>query len=217
MKATLALMLKAPLEGQVKTRLALEIGDKRAVSAYRRMVEYLVDAVGRESPMEIHVAPAGAIEGMRDWLGESYSYFPQSGGDLGRRLISAGRASFRRGAEGVIFLGGDCPYVSRQTIAKAERALVRKDVVVGPALDGGYYLLGIRKWESGIFAGIHWGTDRVLAQTRDRLGALGLSFHQLEALEDVDDGETWKRAEAFLNRVATAPTRAAITRSNGSR
>ena len=202
---TLCLMLKAPRAGEVKTRLAREIGAERAAEIYRRLVEWQLASIPAHWRVEIHFTPAGARDEMRSWLGApgNAQFFPQSDGDLGTRLKAAIGGAFTRTAGFVICIGGDCPALDRTKLCAAAGALAAHEAVAMPALDGGYVLIGLAAPNLFLFDGIAWSTPQVLAQTRAQAERHGLALHiASEALEDVDDLESLRRAEkhyAFLS------------------
>tara|TARA_Y100000588_G_scaffold394957_1_gene518657 strand:- start:7654 stop:8265 length:612 start_codon:yes stop_codon:yes gene_type:complete len=197
-KSTILLILKAPELGRVKTRLAEKIGEVQALSAYQKMTEKLFDCLAPYAPFEIHFSPGSARNLMELWLGPNHPYFPQVKGDLGHRMRTAVRGALDRGAESVILLGGDCPYVSLPLLLRASNSLEIHDVVVGPSLDGGYYLLGMNQLQSKLFVNIPWSTSNVLPITLKRIKSMGLTSEVLEPLEDVDDLSSWIRAEPLL-------------------
>jgi rSAM/selenodomain-associated transferase 1 len=137
------LFARAPHAGRVKTRLAREIGAARALSAYRAMGRRVSEAVAARYPLTIWYTPADAGAAMRDWLGP-HRLRPQGAGDLGARLAGAFAEHFAEGPGPVIAIGADAPAVDAAVIADAERALQTHDVALGPARDGGYYLIGLR-------------------------------------------------------------------------
>jgi uncharacterized protein len=197
-----ALLLKTPREGEVKTRLARSIGADRATRIYRALVEHQLAQIPQTWQTAIHYTPSDTGDEMRSWLARfsrnRYQFVPQPNGDLGSRLISAMDHGFASGADLVFFLGGDCPGLTRSYLKEAEAALVEMDMIVAPALDGGYVLLGLRKSISSIFQEIQWSSETVLAETLRRAIDAGLSFHCLAPLEDVDDFESYERQRALL-------------------
>lgn len=199
---TLCLMLKAPRAGLVKTRLARDIGDAAALAAYRCLVERQVSAIPGDWHLEVHFTPDDGAGEMRRWLQPlrrgTIDFFPQIAGDLGARLTAALRGAFERGAHGVLFAGGDCPALDSHALGAAASGLLRSDVVLIPALDGGYVLIGLRRCMPGVFDNIQWSTASVLRETLERIGALGITSELLEPLEDVDDLESWERAKRLL-------------------
>ena len=201
---TLLFILKAPIVGSVKTRLAEEIGEVRALIAYQKMAKYLFDQLAPHYPYEVHYAPSDALDLMCSWLGEDHQFFPQREGDLGARMEEAVRSSFERSAETVILLGGDCPYVTCSVVGKASMAMRRSDAVIGPATDGGYYLLGMQTMHPCLFEDIPWSTDGVFRVTLERIKEAGLTVEILESLEDVDNLASWTRAEAYIGKEIAA-------------
>jgi uncharacterized protein len=191
-------MLKTPRPGFVKTRLAAEVGAEAAAAIYRRLVEHQMAAIPREWRAEVHFAPAEALAEMQQWLGVAAAFHPQRGDDLGERLIHAIASAFDRGAGAVIVIGGDCPALTGSCLREAARELAAADVVLGPAADGGYYLIGLRRPQPDLFRHIRWSTGAVLASTLKRARAAGLSVAMLPTKEDVDDLPGWRRAQGLL-------------------
>ncbi len=180
------LFAKYPVPGLVKTRLVPALGAVRAARLHRRLTEAALDT-GRESGLSVAVCAAGApLHRFRAWLGDGLRYERQSNGDLGRRLDHAFTAAFHRGSATVIAIGADVPGLTPTILREAARALESTDVVLGPATDGGYTLIGVRQPQPALFRNIAWGTDRVLAQTRTALAASGLTCCELPELSDVD-------------------------------
>ncbi len=199
---TVCLMLKAPRPGYVKTRLAEKLGKGKAVKIYRQLVEHQLRQLPGRWPVQIHFTPASAASEMKVWLGKRRDYVSQCGGNLGKRLIHATNHAFEQGATSVIFLGGDCPYVTTSLLKETGRILEKAEVVLGPASDGGYYLIGLQRSLPKLFSNINWSTELVLNQTMDRIKSLGLKCQMLEVLEDVDNGASWLRASKFSNWLA---------------
>jgi rSAM/selenodomain-associated transferase 1 len=188
-------MLKAPQAGSVKTRLASDLGPEKACAVYRSLVEHQWRLLSGLS-CEIHYAPADSLVQMQGWLGAEPRYVAQGEGDLGDRLESAMMTAFQRGAHQVVLIGGDCPDVTGSLIEEAGRLLQSHDVVIGPAADGGYYLLGMNAPEKGLFKCIDWSTERVFSQTMTCVIELGLSCAHLPVLSDVDDLASFDDARA---------------------
>jgi rSAM/selenodomain-associated transferase 1 len=126
---------------------------------------------------------------MQEWLGSDVTYYRQGSGDLGQRMYSAIRRAFAVGMARVVIIGTDCPDVNPFILTEAFDALKRQDLVLGPAEDGGYYLIGLNCLIPQLFNQIQWGTDRVLAKTKNIAKKLGLSVHYLPILADVDRPE----------------------------
>lgn len=192
----LMVFLKAPRLGEVKTRLAREIGDGAALAIYRRLAEEQLARLPRTFDVEVTYAPRGARAEMRAWLGADRRYRAQVGGGLGERLAQAFAAAFARGYRAVFAIGADCPGLDGDCLLRARALLARHDAVIGPADDGGYYLLGLRRQAPGLFRGIDWSTASVLAQTRTRLRVERMTHALLETKSDVDTAADLRRWEA---------------------
>jgi rSAM/selenodomain-associated transferase 1 len=192
----LSVFLKAPRLGSVKTRLAAEIGERHALRLYRVLAARTLTAV-RAAGLEaiIWYSPADARTEMEFWLGETWELRPQVTGDLGARLAAAAHAVPR--GHPWIAIGADCPTLTASILQQACGHLERAALVIGPAYDGGYYLIGGRTPLPDIFTGMPWGTDRVLAETRTRLTRINAAWYELPTLRDVDTAED-ARAEGLL-------------------
>ncbi len=130
------------------------------------------------------------------WLGGHLRFRPQGTGDLGARMNKAISSSFRSGMQKVVLVGADCPAWTPDTLRRALDGLADHDLVLGPATDGGYYLIGMRKHFPDVFSDIAWGTAEVLSRTLEIARGLNLSVLLLEALNDVDrpeDIRVWQR------------------------
>jgi len=185
----LLVFAKAPRPGRVKTRLAADIGDARATRIYRRMGATVVDAV-RDGDWRTRVcyAPADGEAELRRWLGEEGLEFrAQDPGDLGHRMERAIRDAFQEGAERVCVVGTDAPDVDGGVVERAFAALETPETaVVGPARDGGYYLLALRRPCPQLFQAIPWSTPEVLPRTLERITEAGLRARLLPERRDVD-------------------------------
>jgi len=179
---------RAPVPGQVKTRLAADLGPEQATRIYRQLGRSTVDAL-RDGPWTttVHVAPADerSIESVRSWLGRDVRYRGQTNGDLGTRMTAAIEEALMR-AGAVCVVGTDILDIEESTLARAFSALGDQDVVLGPATDGGYYLVGMTRPHPALFRDIPWSTEQVLELTLDRARAEGLSVATLEPRTDVD-------------------------------
>jgi uncharacterized protein len=198
MSTAALLMLKAPRPGFVKTRLAAAIGAEEACDAYRAMVERQISEIPTGWAKVAHFAPSDAGEEMMRWLGSGCQYREQVDGDLGARMDAAVCAARKAGFARAVLLGGDCPWLTRELLLQSERELANYDLVIGPAMDGGYYLLGLNAGVEPPFAGIDWSTERVFAQTLNRAKESGARVCLLPKLEDVDEVGAWNRARAAM-------------------
>jgi rSAM/selenodomain-associated transferase 1 len=185
----LGVFAKAPLSGRVKTRLAAEIGAAPADALYGRMAHAIVArTVGSSYRTVVWYAPASAEFVVRRWLRGLgvRSFRPQRGRGLGARLEHAFDRLFRGGGRSVVIIGTDCPALRERDLLRAFEALESHDVVLGPARDGGYYLVGLRRRQPGLFRRIPWSTAEVMRVTLERASHLGLSCKVLRPMRDVD-------------------------------
>lgn len=185
------MFVKAPAPGRVKTRLAAEVGAHSAAEIYRVLGRRVVSAcarMGAGHETVVWFAPAEARPVVRAWLeGLSVAaYRAQVPGALGARLSAAFQRHFDDGARRVIVIGSDCPTVDASVVTQALAALDAHDLVLGPAHDGGYYLIGLRAPAPYLFRGIAWSTDAVLGQTLARARQVALSVALLPTRRDID-------------------------------
>ena len=202
----LILFTRYPEAGTTKTRMIPELGAEGAAELQRQMTEHIrsrVDELRKLHPLTVEVRYEGGSEKlMTNWLGPGFSYCHQGRGDIGRRMGRALKDAFGQGCETVVIIGSDIPDITTDIMQKAFEALNQNDLVLGPAADGGYYLIGVhrktfRHWNLPIFSDISWGTDRVLPQTLRIAKKLGLHYDLLDTLRDVDrpeDLSVWYRA-----------------------
>lgn len=188
----LVILLKAPRAGLVKTRLAATIGPQEAAAAYRTLAECVFSNLRDWPGVELRHTPDDAGSELHVWQRPGWSLVPQGSGDLGDRLARAFAEHFLRGTRKVAILGADCPEVSHLDIMAAMAALENDDVVLGPATDGGYWLVGLRAPNPQLFRRIAWGTGQVYAQTEAIAAHAGLRLARLRTLSDVDTEEDWR-------------------------
>jgi rSAM/selenodomain-associated transferase 1 len=188
---TVCLFVKSPRRGEVKTRLARDIGAARATVIYRTLVEHQAAEIPIDWRVAVYFAPWNAAEDMKIWLAPHLQngtcFVPQCDGDLGRRLLAAVRREFDNDSERVYLIGGDCPALSRDYFHQADKALSDNDIVLGPAQDGGYVLLAIKDCHEILFRDIDWSTSAVLQQTLAAARRQALSVCLLRPLVDIDD------------------------------
>lgn len=204
--SVLVVFARAPELGRVKTRLAAAIGPEAALACYRALGASVVSAVGAThargswATVVAHT-PADAAGAMAVWLerdpaAPSLAYRAQADGDLGARMRAAVEAAVVAGARRVVVIGTDCPDVDAAVVGAAFAALDAADVVLGPALDGGYYLVGVRAPASracaALFTGVPWSAPDTLAVSLARAEAAGLSVAQLAPRRDVDTVDDWR-------------------------
>jgi rSAM/selenodomain-associated transferase 1 len=189
----LIVFVKAPRPGAVKMRLAAKIGAVAACGAYTRLVKETLENISNLNEVELRFTPDAAAEEIQPWLRPGWKSCPQGEGDLGARMARSFADHFIGGAQRVVIIGSDCPEVTDGDIREAWRGLKARDLVLGPASDGGYWLIGLRRPQPALFEGIAWGGDRVLADTLQRGKEAGLQVEILRILSDVDTEKDWRR------------------------
>jgi hypothetical protein len=185
----LIVFVKYPEAGKVKTRIARHFGPQRAAEMYSRMAKSVIENVSRQDTYGtvIYFDPPEREKEVMDWIGTGdVPYEPQSGGTIGDRMSDAFERVFLSGAEKAVLIGTDVPDINGGTVTAAFNLLQETDVVIGPASDGGYYLLGLKNPEPSLFSCIEWGTPVVFEQTLDRIKKNDLRYKQLDTLKDVD-------------------------------
>lgn len=189
MRRELIIFAKYPEPGRVKTRLAKKIGSERAASLYKEMAETVVlktAPVGEKYRQVLFFDPPEREADFRRWF-PGLDLCPQVSGDLGARMEAAFRESFDAGAGGVVLIGTDCPDLDHDLVIQAFQKMAGSDLVIGPATDGGYYLIGMKNLRGEIFTGIPWSTNRVLSMTLQRAEEAGLRVALLPTLSDIDE------------------------------
>lgn len=211
-KDGLMMLTRYPQPGHTKTRLIPHLGAEGAAQLQRLMTEHLIKRgleLSRQHPLKFEVHFTGSsLHQMRAWLGQEVGYRAQCEGDLGQRLAHAFHQGFARGRERLLAIGSDCPAIESAHIARAFYLLRHHDLVLGPALDGGYYLIGLRQAVPALFQGVAWGTAEVLRQTVAIATHLNLSTAFLDPLPDIDRPEDlpeWEKIlTAHLHKTASA-------------
>ncbi|WP_337885574.1 TIGR04282 family arsenosugar biosynthesis glycosyltransferase [Fischerella thermalis] len=192
-KQHLIIFTRYPEPGLTKTRLIPVLGAGGAANLQRQMTEYTLFKV-RELQKAIAISvevrfSGGDLELMQNWLGTDLIYQYQGEGDLGQRMTRSLLDAFDAGARQVVIIGTDCPGVNAQILTQAFAELQQWDIALGPAIDGGYYLIGLQRPFLELFADIDWGTSQVLQQTVAICHQLNLSVAYLPSLADVDRPE----------------------------
>jgi uncharacterized protein len=196
----LIVFVKAPRPGSVKTRLAQAVGPVAACDAYRVLVNRVLDRIAAASSVQIRFGPDNAEDEIRHWMKPGWTLARQGYGDLGERLQRAFADAFASGARRVAIIGSDCPYLGFEDVVEAWRALDTHDVVLGPASDGGYWLIALRETTPKIFEAIPWGTAEVLNRTLSQIDAAKLRRHLLRELRDIDTVKDWQAYLAITAR-----------------
>lgn len=187
--SSILLFIKSPELGRVKSRLALEVDEETALDVYKSFVLDIAEALKKRSqPLTIYFHPWTSNESVRRCLGEDFSYAPQRGEDIGERMENAFKDSFSEDIVKAVLIGSDIPDLATTVMDEAFSSLELQNAVIGPASDGGYYLIGFRKhaFLPDVFRGITWSTDSVFQQTMEIFRRFGMSVHVLPEWNDVD-------------------------------
>jgi len=192
----LLFFVKYPEKGKVKSRLAAVIGDDSAVSVYKNLVAQMLSTVKEGSfPLYICFFPKNAQKPIKNWLGREYRYIPQHGKDLGERMRNGFINGFAMGYKRVVLIGSDIPDLPMKYIEEGFKSLKEMDAVIGPAYDGGYYLIGFNQstFSPQVFEGMAWGTENVFDETMKKLKRFRRAVHTLPYQRDIDTAEDLKR------------------------
>lgn len=198
---SLHLLARSPVPGRVKTRLIPVLGEEGACDLQRLLLEralQLPTAGFSQRFLWLDDSPDASLQALAEAL--EWTLVEQPAGDLGermRRIVALGLA----GSDAVVLIGNDCPALDAQYLNSACAALHGRSAVIGPAEDGGYVLLGLRRVDPSLFQAIPWGSDRVLDMTRERLQQLDWSHELLPTLWDVDRPEDLPRLAELGIRV----------------
>jgi hypothetical protein len=184
--------VKNPVKGEVKSRLAAVLGETIAVELYENFILDMLTTVDScKARCLICFFPERAQKKLKHWLGRAYHYLPQEGKDLGERMKNGFIEAFRMKCKNVVLIGSDIPDLPLSFVRRAFRMLKKYDAVVGPARDGGYYLIGFRHdtFIPEVFDRLTWGGKTVLRSTLNRLKKRGCRVHLLPAWNDVDTAD----------------------------
>jgi uncharacterized protein len=206
-KERLIIFTRYPETGTTKTRMIPIMGAKGAANLQREMTEHvLAQATGASASGDLAVEiryDGGNEDLMRQWLGSEFEYVLQTGDDLGERMLRTFEDAFGSGAASAVIIGTDLPDLTVSVIKNAFNALKQKEMVIGPAKDGGYYLIGFAQTAfsramGDLFSGIKWGEKDVLRKTISAATGLGIGYFLVDELEDVDRPEDlpiWERCK----------------------
>lgn len=183
--------------GKVKTRLAATIGEQAAFEAYHSLVKYTHKVASQSAANKI-LFFTNYLEENRSNYSSDYRFELQSGEGLGDRMKNAFQKLFEEKYDRLIIIGTDCGEITPEIISEAFDVLENREVVIGPAHDGGYYLIGMRSFIPSLFDGIPWSTDQVTALTIRCLESNSISYGLLPTLSDVDYEEDWNRFKDIL-------------------
>ena len=190
----LLIFFKNPILGKVKSRIAKTEGEKAALRIYLDLLKKCRQEALKVNA-ERHLFYADYIPEMDDWsLADFHKFLQIPTGSLGDKMKQAFSISLKNQLVKTVIIGSDCYDLSAEIIESAFLSLDKNDVVIGPANDGGYYLLGMKRFHPALFEGIDWSTERVLSQTIEKAKRENLDFALLEELIDLDTIEDVKKS-----------------------
>ncbi len=212
------LFMKAPRPGNVKTRIAKSIGNKKAARLYRNFVMDIISMVETcKKQVIIFYHPEDGKNEIENLLGKNHIYFSQTGDNLGKRMQKAFEKAFDMGVKKGVLMGTDIPDLPSEIIESAFNYLDSKKSVIGPAFDGGYYLIGFRQnfFSASVFENIPWSTPKVFEKTLSKMKTLQIEPYILPGWRDMDSMDdllyliknkgVWKRAPKTISYLAHLP------------
>lgn len=182
----LMVFVKNPHRGRVKTRLAKTIGDEKALYVYRILLDHTI-TIAKGTNCDKAIFYSDYIDETDMWRKAKFSQFIQEGNDLGERMYNAFKYAFSKQYKRVVIIGSDCLELNEHIISEAFDLLKDNEVVIGPAKDGGYYLLGMQKPYKELFMNKQWSTENVLLDTLLDVSRLNISMKLLPTLSDIDE------------------------------
>ncbi len=185
-KEALLIFTKNPVPGKVKTRLAITVGNDVAFSVYQQLVKHTL-VITSGLPVDKFVFYSDEVEQEDVWNKKHYLKQLQQGNNLGERMNNAFASTFKKGVNKVVVIGTDCPGLDAGIIMNAFAYLDKYNVVIGPAADGGYYLLGMKQHHPQLFENIAWSTNIVFEETISKCVASHLDYWLLPVLNDIDE------------------------------
>ncbi len=192
----LIIFVKDPYSDAVKTRLATSIGQAEARRAYKLMLLHLRKLIDKLQQIDVYVFYAETVPDDTIWQ-ENVQIRRQIHGDIGMRMADAMQRLCPQ-YDKVLLIGSDCPTIRDTHLEEAYDALAGADIVLGPAYDGGYYLIGMKELQKEIFDIPEWSTSRVRDLTIEKILACGLRYHEITRLMDIDTEADYMEVKRFL-------------------
>ncbi len=190
-KEALIIFIRNPELGKVKTRLAQSLGDEKTLQIYEALLGH-TQKIALQLNVSRWLFYSHFIDSADDWSNKDFTKRLQVEGDLGQKIRFGFEQAFAEHNK-VLIIGSDCASLTAQIVQDGFEALDRHDFVLGPALDGGYYLLGMRQYSPSLFEHIPWSTAEVAQLTLAKIEEMGASCHLLPALSDIDYAEDWEK------------------------
>jgi len=188
-KNALIIFIKNPEIGKVKTRLAKTVGDEKALAVYKALMEH-TRKIAEALPVNRRLFYSQYINEADNWSPKKFQKELQIEADLGDKMATAFHTVFKEN-EKVVIIGSDCASLTPEIVQTAFDKLAEFPFVIGPAMDGGYYLLGMNQFTPSIFSDIEWSTETVCSTTIERINSLNKRYFLLPELSDIDYEEDW--------------------------
>ena len=198
MDNALIIFIKNPVKGKVKTRLAATIGDDMALAIYQKLIKHTLDIV-MDAAADKFIFFSNTIDETIGHKNTPVHKAIQFGNDLGEKMKNAFERLFKSEYKCIIIIGTDCPGITSNILLEAFSKLNNNDVVIGPAMDGGYYLIGMKEMYGKLFEDISWSTSTVLHSTIERCKINNWAYALLTALSDVDEEKDLVHLENLIN------------------
>lgn len=190
-KQYLLVFIRNPELGKVKTRVAAKTGDQKALEIYELLLQKTFHICSQLTEIKVIVYYSDFIDTKDNWNNDIFEKRLQVGKNLGERMAKAFQDNLVE-ADKVVLIGSDCPYLTSNIIEHTFELLAENDVVFGPATDGGYYLLGMKSFNSSLFENISWSTSDVLKQSLAQIPELKTAFTlELNDIDTIEDYQQW--------------------------
>ncbi|MFT5833707.1 MAG: rSAM/selenodomain-associated transferase 1 [Cognaticolwellia sp.] len=186
----LLIFIKNPIKGEAKTRLAATVGDDEALRIYLELLKH-TRSIGEKIDAHRNLFYAHFINNSDEWNNDDFDKQLQIDGDLGEKMAAGFQATFEKGATKAVIVGSDCASLTVDIVNDAFAKLETNDFVIGPADDGGYYLIGMTEFIPEVFQNITWSTEHVFPQTIEAINNQNKSCALLPMLSDIDYEEDW--------------------------
>jgi hypothetical protein len=184
-KKALIIFVRNPVPGKVKTRIAEAVGEDKALHIYKELLQHTHD-IAVNIAADKYVFYSEYVQPGDSWEDDSYQKLLQAGKTLGDKMSNAFSCLFGESYEKIVIIGSDCYELTTEIIEQAFESLSDKDTVIGPAQDGGYYLLGMKKMIPGVFENKNWSTSSVFNSTIQDFEKAGIRYKVLPVLKDID-------------------------------
>lgn len=188
------------IPGKVKTRLAATVGNQQAMEIYRELVTFTLKQASDVTDADVWLFFSESIEEVEEKFQQHITAkMVQEGSDLGKRMHQAFETIFGMAYKKAILIGTDCPEISPEILGAALDSLQNNEAVIGPALDGGYYLVGLKSTQPHLFEHMPWSTENVFPMTLQKLNQLKIAHFLLPALSDIDTEEDWLNFKSLIS------------------